>query len=134
MRWFLVAAAAAAMCLTDCGARAAQVDFTCTLPAFRADSTNCQLSSADSLKDLATVVVYVSTTAALADSALVLTQGVPGQEGKLFNFSAQQPTWTTRWYWLVTRDSRNGRACRSNAVARTVYGGPPGRVTDLRAR
>jgi hypothetical protein len=115
-------------------ARAAQVDMTFTLPLFRADSTNCQLSSTDTLKNLASVSVYASTTSALIDSAIVLSANVPGMQGKPYAFSVSQPTWTTRWYWVVTRDSLNLRACRSNVFMRTVTSGPPWRVLDLRAR
>lgn len=116
--------------------KAATVDFACTLPTFLADSVTCAVQP-DSLKNLGTVVVYVSTSASLTDSTVVLTQAVAGQEGRAFNFSATQPTWTTRWYWLVTRDLAvpSHRSCgRSNVVARTVYGGVPNRVTDLRSR
>lgn len=134
IRGWLVAVVALICVSGAAPARAAQVDFSCTLPLFHADSLNCQIATTDTLKDLATVAVYSSSSAALTDSVLVLSANVPGQEGKAFNFSAQQATWTTRWYWNITRDVGGHRACKSNVVMRTVTAGPPMRVTDLRAR
>lgn len=115
-------------------AQSATVNLGLTLPLFRADSTNCQVASTDTLKDLNTVAAYVSTTSALLDSTLVSSGNVAGMQGKPYNFSTQQPTWSTRWYWAITRDVLDHRACKSNVWAVTVTGGPPARITDLHTR
>lgn len=115
-------------------AQATQVDFSLTLPNLRADSLNCQIASSDSLKNLGTIAMYVSTTSALTDSVLVISANVAGQEGKQFLFSAQQPAGTTRWYWGITRDLLDRRACKSNVISKTTGIGPPWRILDLRVR
>jgi len=125
-----IAIAIAVTLLSGCAA-AAPVNMALTLPLFRADTTNCALASADSVKNLATLTVYSSTTAAITDSTLVFSANVGGLYGRPYLFTVQQPTWTTRWYFCVTRDSLNLRACRSNVISRTVTAGPPGRTTDL---
>jgi hypothetical protein len=126
-----IAIAIAIVSLAGC-ASAAQVSMGLTLPLFRADSTNCTIATADTVKNLATLAVYSSTTAAITDSTLVYSANVGGLYGRPYTFAVQQPTWTTRWYFAVTRDSLNLRACRGNVISKTVTAGPPGRVLDLR--
>lgn len=129
-----IAIAIATTLLTGC-ATAATVNLGLTLPLFRADTTNCTIVSGDTLKDLASVSVYVATTATLVDSVLVSSASVSGMQGKAYNFAVQQPTWSTRWYWAWTRDAGGHQSCeRSNVLQRTVIGGPPWRITDLHAR
>lgn len=125
-----IAIAIATTLLSGC-ATAATVNLGLTLPLFRADTTNCAIASPDTVKNLATLAVYASSSAAIADSTLVYTANVAGLYGRPYTFAVQQPTWSTRWYFCVTRDSLNLRACRSNVIARTVTAGPPGRTSDL---
>jgi hypothetical protein len=129
-RWTWIPIAIAIALSSGCAA-AATVNLGLTLPLFRADTTNCAIASADTVKNLATIAVYAATSAAIVDSTLVYSANVAGLYGRPYAFSVQQPTWTTRWYFCVTRDSLNLRACRSNVISRTVTAGPPGRTTDL---
>jgi hypothetical protein len=129
-RWSWIPIAIAIVLLSGCAA-AAPVNMALTLPLFRADTTNCAIASADTVTNLSTLIVYAATTAAITDSTMVYTANVAGLFGRPYQFTVQQPTWTTRWYFCVTRDSLNLRACRSNVIARTVTAGPPGRTSDL---
>lgn len=130
--WTLALLFALAPILTIREVRAAPVDMTLTLPLYRADSS-CA-ATPDTVKNLSTLILYSSSTAALTDSTVVLTANVGGLYGKAYPFTVQQGP-GTRWYWCVTRDSSNVRSCdKSNAFAKTVLAGPPWRITDLRAR
>lgn len=120
------------LCSTSC-APAAQVTFDLTLPLFAADSATCA-QAPDTVKNLATLIVYSSTGPAFTDSLLVYQANVGGLYGKPVSFTISQPSWSTRWYRAVTRDSLAHRSCLGNVTSKTVTGGWPKAISDLRAR
>lgn len=98
---------------------AAPVTLTWTYPRFNASAPgSCTPSAADTLKDLARVVIWAQQSGR-TDSTLVLDRSAVGREATPDSVVVQQQEGTF-FYWTYLFDLVSNRSCRSNTASKTI--------------